>query len=50
MAGQERKTLGDRIAERLMKRVQRRVRLGLSADFLARFGIADPWADRKSVV
>ncbi len=45
MDGQQRRSIGDRIADRLMKRVARRARVGLSADFLARFGLADPWAD-----
>jgi len=44
MDGQERQALGARISERLMKRVQRRAHVGLSAAFYARFAMPDPWS------
>jgi hypothetical protein len=41
--GENRKIPGDRLVSRILTRVRRRPRMGLSPDFYARFGMADPW-------
>lgn len=44
MEGQNRETLGERLANRLRSRSARRPRMALDASFYARFGLDDPWA------
>ena len=44
MEGQNRETLGERLANRLRSRSARRPRMALDASFYARFGLEDPWA------
>ena len=43
MDGQNRKTLGERLAARLSDRSRRRPRMALDPSFYARFGLEDPW-------
>ncbi len=42
--GENRKIPGDRLVSRILTRVRRRPRMGLSPDFYARFGMSDPWS------
>jgi hypothetical protein len=41
--GENRSIPGDRLVSRILTRVRRRPRLGMSPDFYARFGMSDPW-------